>query len=71
VTEVRVKAPAKAIAVIHLDAADITSVMLQDDILSSFTDEQIGKIAFVVNTEIQSRHPQPERTNAINPSQPK
>jgi hypothetical protein len=54
-SEVRTVTPKQARAVINLNPADITSVMLQEDVLSSLTVDELGKIAFAVNTEMQSR----------------
>jgi hypothetical protein len=62
--DVRITPPRRAGAVIYLHAADITAVMVQDDVLRSFTEDELTKINFALNTEIQSRQPQPESTNA-------
>jgi hypothetical protein len=66
--DVRITPPRRAGAVIYLHAADITAVMLQEDVLHSFTEEEITKIAFAVTTELQSRQPQLERKDATEPA---
>lgn len=53
--DVRITPPRRAGAVIYLHAADITAIMVQDDVLHSLNDEELKKINFAVSTEMQAR----------------
>jgi hypothetical protein len=66
--DVRATPSRQARAVIYLNAAEIMAIMLQDDVLCAFTEEELSKIAFAVNAEVQSRQPQIERNDAATPA---
>jgi hypothetical protein len=60
--DVYIQGPRRACAKIELHPADITRIVLQDDVLASFTEEELEKIESAVNIERQERENVPTKT---------
>ena len=53
--EAKITSPRRPGCVIYCHAADITLVVCQEDVLQSFSDDELSKMAFAISTEQQAR----------------
>jgi hypothetical protein len=63
-----VRQPRRASGLVEMHPADIVRYFETEDCLKAFNEDELEKIAFAVNAELQSRQPQLERNNADIPA---